>query len=168
MTLAAIVIVDTSVLKYLHLLGLLDLLEKLFLRVIVPDSVVAELDNGRAEGHDLPDPRNYPWMELRATPQGQLPPEFSLDPGETSVLLLALAERPAVAVLLLDDWDARQAAGRLEFFHPGTLAILQMAKEEGFIPLVRPCIERLRALKFRASEGLYSETLADVGEPDSD
>lgn len=49
------VIVDTSVLQYLHQLGLLQLLARLYGRVIVSPAVAEEVRRGRELGIDLPD-----------------------------------------------------------------------------------------------------------------
>jgi len=47
MTAAAVVISDTGPLSYLHRLGRLDLLRVLYGRILVPPSVVAELNAGQ-------------------------------------------------------------------------------------------------------------------------
>jgi hypothetical protein len=49
------VIVNTSPLQYLFQLGLLELLPSRYDRVIVPETVVLELDRGRELGCSLPD-----------------------------------------------------------------------------------------------------------------
>lgn len=49
-----VVVSDTTPLQYLHQSRMLDLLPKLFERVIVPPAVIEELAEGRARGHDLP------------------------------------------------------------------------------------------------------------------
>lgn len=88
------VISDTSPLQYLHQLRLLDLLPALFGRVIDPESVVAELAEGRELAVDLPDIETLGWVEVRAV---SLPAHLrlvrDLGPGEREVLALAL-ERP--------------------------------------------------------------------------
>jgi predicted nucleic acid-binding protein len=89
-----VVIADTSVLMYLHLLGLTHVLRELYRRVLVPEAVVAELAQGRREGHDLPDPVTISWMDVRLAPTAEdLTSRFpGLDPGEVAVLALAVSQ----------------------------------------------------------------------------
>lgn len=49
-----ITIVNTSPLFYLHRLGLLELFKKLYGRIVVPDAVKNELDEGQTQGEDVP------------------------------------------------------------------------------------------------------------------
>jgi uncharacterized protein len=163
------VILDASVLDYLHRLELLGLLRRLYPehRFLVPLTVCAELDAGRAYGIDLPDPRSIPWMEVcDAAPAPELAP-FDLDPGELAVLSMAVTS-PKPVIVLLDDRDARKAAFELGIDHPGVLAILLAARQRGLLVRVRPCLKRLQALGFRISAQLYAAVLAEAGEPDED
>ena len=57
--------VDTSPLLYLYRIGQLTLLRRHYDRVLVPEAVVTELDNGRVEGVDVPDVSDFPWIEIR-------------------------------------------------------------------------------------------------------
>ena len=61
-----ITIVDTSSLFYLHRLGLLELLKKLYSQITVPEAVKKELKEGQAQGEDVPQLENYTWVEIRS------------------------------------------------------------------------------------------------------
>ena len=63
----AIVIADTSPLQYLFQVGLLDLLQRLFGTVQVPEAVRDELQIGRSLGFNVPDLAILPWMLIRST-----------------------------------------------------------------------------------------------------
>jgi len=60
-----ITIVNTSPLFYLHRLGLLELLNKLYGHITVPEAVEKELKEGQAQGEDVPQLENYPHTSLR-------------------------------------------------------------------------------------------------------
>jgi predicted nucleic acid-binding protein len=62
------VVSNTSPLLYLHQLGRLDLIRALYSRVLVPQSVVAELDVGRARGYDVPAVAEASWIEVVSSP----------------------------------------------------------------------------------------------------
>lgn len=96
------VVVDTSVVQYLHQAKLLDLLRTLYGTVTVPYTVASELARGRALGIDLPDLAKLDWMLVEPKPSSQvLPVTRHLGAGELDAIGVAL-ERPG-SLLLLDD-----------------------------------------------------------------
>ena len=124
------VIVNTSPLQYIYQLGQIDLIPKLFGRIITPDVVVMELAAGRRLGIPLPAPETFSWVSLRspASPAGALL-AWDLGAGESAVLSLAL-EHPGSWVVL-DDKLARQAAIHLNIPLLGTAGILLRASRPG-------------------------------------
>src|SRR5215510_14888108 len=104
----AIVIADTSPLQYLFQVGLLDILERLFAAVQVPDAVRDELEAGRSRGFDVPDPAAFPWMQVTTTTH--LPPIQRPELGSGERAALALALQSSASLVLLDDGAARAVA----------------------------------------------------------
>lgn len=51
-----IVVSNTSPIFYLHRVGYLELLKRLYREIIVPNAVIEELEEGRKQGEDVPDP----------------------------------------------------------------------------------------------------------------
>ncbi len=156
-------ICNTSPLQYLHQLRRLDLLHDLGSRVLVPRAVVGELEAGRVRGIDEPSPEFIPWIsvvdrELSAAVRWA----EELGAGETEVLLLALANPGAIAVL--DDRIARRVATKLGLKFTGTLGILVDAKRRGSVGEVAPLLEQLRLLGFRVSVRARSIALRAAGE----
>ena len=157
------VIVNTSPLQYLHQIGQLDLFQKLFGRIIVPEAVVAELSAGRRFGVSLPEPKALKWVDLRspASPVGGLL-SWDLGAGESAVLSLAL-EHPGSWVVL-DDKLARQAAVHLNLPLLGTAGILLRAKHAGHLQTVGPELNQLAALGFRLTPETVRNILDLAGE----
>ena len=90
----------------------------------------------------------------------------SLGHGEREALSLA-AELDA-DWLILDDLAARRRVARtLRLRVTGTLGVLLASKRRGFIPLVRPYLDRLIAQSFFLSPQLYAELMALAGEDPS-
>ena len=54
---------NTSPLLYLYRIGVLEWFPKLFSEIWVPSEVVKELMDGQRKGYDVPNPRDYAWME---------------------------------------------------------------------------------------------------------
>ena len=155
-----LVVADTSPLNYLIQLGCIDVLPRLYQRIVVPSEVIAELRQ-----HGAPQPvtewiDSLPaWIEV-ASPTGQ-PRNFGLDDGETAAILLAIqlkADR-----LLIDERDGRRiAVVQFGLKVAGTLAVLVDADSAGLIDL-REKILALKQTSFRASSQLLRETLIRAG-----
>jgi uncharacterized protein len=143
-------ICDTSPLQYLHQVGLLQLLDKLYARVLVPLAVVTELLRGREGGIDLLHLERLPWITAES-PEGldKVPTAAELGAGEKEVLALAM-QRPG-SLVVLDDRLARSHAEALRLTVTGTLGILLRAKSEGLLPGVVPVLDKLHRLGFRLS-----------------
>jgi predicted nucleic acid-binding protein len=142
------VICNTSPIQYLHQLELLHLLPALASTVVVPESVVDELNAGRVSGVNLPEPAKLDWMTVRR-PRSEtaLPLITDLGKGEAEVLMLAL-EMPGT-VVVLDDGFARRVAESLRIPLTGTLGLLLDAKRAGLITNITPFLDALQRLRFR-------------------
>ena len=131
------VICNTSPLQYLHQAGLLHLLPTLFGSVQAPSAVAAELAEGRRRGIYLPELVELPWVTVRPVRDRKLLPSVTnLGNGEKEVLTLGL-ETPG-HLLVLDDRNARRYAAAAGLKITGTLGILVLAKERGFLDSVHP------------------------------
>jgi hypothetical protein len=91
-----VVIADTSSLVFAHVVDR-DLLRRLYGRILVPEAVWEELEEGLREGQPGPDVPSMAWMEVRPT---TLAPavtaaDANLGRGEAAVLSLALSLAPA-------------------------------------------------------------------------
>ncbi|MBI4517959.1 MAG: DUF3368 domain-containing protein [Deltaproteobacteria bacterium] len=143
-----LVICNTSPLFYLHRLGRLDLLRELYGSVTVPEAVAAELQAGREQGEDAPNPATVDWIEVRSVRVPQLIALITdFGPGEAEVLALAL-ENPS-SLVILDDRLARAVAKGRGLKVTGTAGVLLRAKREGALPAVAPLIAELTQLGFR-------------------
>ena len=158
-------IADTSAIIYTDQLGLLDVWRLLFERVLVPFAVMDELIEGFSEGIEGTDPRALDWMEIRDVPTDPTLRRFPrLDPGETAALSLALTFPADQVTLLLDDRDARDAAGALGLDFTGVLGVLLAAKRERILTEVKPLLAKLNALGFRMTPDLVANVLKKAGE----
>ena len=152
------VISNTSPLFYLHRLGQLDLLQKLYTRLLVPEAVVDELQAGRDQGEDVPEVTGYDWIEVRAVRMPAVVTLISdLGAGEAQVLALAL-EVPG-SLVLLDDRLARAVARMRNIRLTGTAGVLLKAKQEGHMSAVAPLLDRLLQLDFRLSDAVKASIL---------
>lgn len=154
---------NTSPLLYLYRIGALTWLPKLFDEVWAPTAVVAELEEGRRRGYDVPSPSRYTWLQV-LDPRS-MPPEWlalDLGPGERAAMALAL-ENPE-RIILLDDALARRIAQAAGLHVWGTLRVLLEAKSQGLIQQIRPFVDRLTNAGMWLSDEIRQRVLALAGE----
>ncbi len=136
------VIVNTSPLLYLHQVGQLELLQKLYSVVTVPLAVTRELEVGTQQGIDVPKIDAIEWIQVRPVASAVLVPAvIDLGQGEAEVLALGL-EIPG-SLLIFDDKLARRIADLYHLKYTGTLGILVKAKQLGYLASVAPVIRQL-------------------------
>jgi predicted nucleic acid-binding protein len=126
-----IVIADTSPLNYLILVGEVDVLSTLFPRVVVPQTVAAELADARAPLSVRNWIANSPgWLSILPDPHPD-PTLQMLDPGERAAITLALALN--ASLVLIDDRAGRVEAERRNLTVTGTLGILIAAHRKALL-----------------------------------
>jgi uncharacterized protein len=144
--------------------GALHLLPALVKTIVIPPAVKAELDVGRTLRLNLPDLESLSWVVVRSPSSSMaLPLVTDLGAGEREVLALALESPDSVCIL--DDALARQVAKTLQLRMTGTLGVLIDAKRAGIIPAVRPLLDQLQSLGFRAAAHTRAAVLELAGEP---
>jgi predicted nucleic acid-binding protein len=153
-----LVIADTTPLRYLLVLGQADLLHRLFGQIVIPPAVAAESQHPRAPAALRAWMSTPPaWLEIR--PTRQLPDArlLRLDPGEREAILLA--QELQADIVLMDDQDAREEAERRTLEVMGTLRVLELAAERGWIDLPA-LLTQLRAARFYLTPEMVEELLA--------
>jgi hypothetical protein len=144
------VVADTSVNQYLFQIDYFCLLSALYGMVTVPLAVQEELQEGRRLGVLLPNLENYEWIQCVAVDRHDLLPQIpGLGQGEREVLSLVVSRPNFLA--LLDDGLARRYANQLDIKCSGTLGVLLKAKQTGLIDKIKPALDQLIDLGFRAS-----------------
>lgn len=155
-------VVNASPLIVLAKVGHLDLLIGLAQAVIVPDKVAEEV---------LAGPQIDPARLVLEAEWGQrestlaIPSAIQalgLDPGETSVLTVALNHGNCVVVL--DDGKARQAARQLGLTVIGTVGVVLRAKQQSLLPSAADVLRDLRAAGLYLNDTLLQAALSTVGE----
>jgi predicted nucleic acid-binding protein len=93
-----------------------------------------------------------------------MPPELLhlLDRGEAEAI--ALAEEITADELLLDERAARAIAVARGLKIIGSAGLLVRAKQQSFITVVRPFLERMQAQGIRYSQRFIAEILRQLGE----
>lgn len=150
-----IVVSDTSPINYLIWIGEIDLLQRLYERVILPKAVQEELTRpvapalARAWATQPPE-----WVEVQ---EAETLLSFAgLGPGETEAISLARSLK--TDFLLIDERKGRRIATEQGIAVSGTLLVLELAAEQNLIDL-STAIERLKQTSFHVSDRVIQEML---------
>ena len=158
-----IVIVNTSQIFYLHRLDCLDVLRKLYGKIIIPHAVVNELEAGKRVGEDVPGIKDYEWITVKEV---NVPAFISiitdLGQGEAEVLALACEERDALVIV--DDALARRIAKLRGLRITGTAGIFLKAKAENHISEIKPFLNKMKDIGFYLTGNLIADILKIAGE----
>ena len=154
-----IVVADTSPLNYLVLLGHIDILADIYAEVLVPQTVLDELQDSDAPAEvrawAAAPPR---WLQI-STLIFRLDPLLErLDRGEQDAILLAesfKAER-----LIIDDLEGRREAANRGLSVIGTLGILAEAARRNRLDLPQ-ALAALQATNFYVAPDLIELLLAN-------
>ena len=145
-----LVIADTGPVNYLILIHHVDLLPRMFERVVIPVPVQSELSSSDAPPlvqHWIATPPA--WLEIVATQA--IDPVAGLHRGEAAAI--SLAGSLHADLLLMDDRKGVKAARSKGFRATGTLGLLEMAAQLGLVDFSEAA-ERLRQTTFRSPEAL--------------
>ena len=152
-----IVVSDTSIITALLQIGQLDLLEKLFRQVLIPEAVRDELSKKHPS---LPAYLHCEPVKDSAEVQRLL---AEIDLGEAEAIVLA--KEFHADVLLIDEVKGRRVAEREGLRFIGLMAVLVQAKQKALVPSVRVLTAELeRVADFRVSAVIKSAAFKKAGE----
>jgi predicted nucleic acid-binding protein len=150
-----LVIADTGPVNYLILIGHIDVLPRMFERVVLPTAVQSELSNSLAPPAVQRWIADFPaWLEIAQTPA--VPLLTGIHKGEAAAIALAAAMH--ADLLLMDDRRGLRAAKQQGLRVTGTLGILDLAAQRGLAKFAQ-AVERLRQTNFRVPQAVLDALL---------
>jgi predicted nucleic acid-binding protein len=151
----SVVVSDTSPLHYLILCSAESILPRMFLKVVIPPTVFAELTHANAPAAVKEWAGHLPvWVSVQAP--AKLDPTILVDQGELEAI--CLAREIGAAAILMDDLKGRNAALRCGLRVTGTIGILEAAATHGWLDLA-DAIEKLRKSGARLDGRLVAAVL---------
>jgi predicted nucleic acid-binding protein len=152
-----LVIADTSPVRYLVQIGQIDLLERLFEKIMLPSIVADELRHPSAPPAVQAWMKQLPgWAEVLPAPELDDSMLKPLDPGERSAIALGLSLK--ADVILIDERKGAAVALNKGFEVAGTLGVLDRAAVRGLVSL-RDAVDRLKRTNFRYRPELIAALL---------
>lgn len=159
------VVCNATPLIYLAKANRIDLLERVFGIVFIPQEVKAEVvDEGKRLGEKdayvVEKAINEGWLKVVAAEAIDVP--IRLDKGETAVL--SLAKKLKLKIVLVDEILARSAAKLLDLTPRGTVFVLLKGLEKKEIDLDEflEVLNQLISQGFRLKEEVYVEAVKEA------
>lgn len=161
------IVCNASPIINLSKINKLDLIEKLYKKIIIPGAVFKELI---VRGHDK---ENIPAIKslidnniiyVQEVQSNALVRalEKDLDPGESEAI--ALAAEINAEFIILDERDARETAEIYNLKKTGFIGILMKAKQKGFIDSVKKYLDQAIEKGFWIDEKLYGAIIKKINE----
>lgn len=154
------VIVNTTPLIALADIGHLDLLQKLYGEIIVPQAVANEIMSEPTKTMVAASP----WIKVQRISDESQKKYFRsrLHAGEVEVMILA--DELNADLLVLDDNAAKKTAKFMGYKVTGTFGLLTKAKAKGYIKEVKPLMEAVIDDGLYVSDNLKKIILEMAGE----
>jgi len=156
-----IIVANTTPIISLASIGRLDILEKLFGKVMIPEAVYQEIKAKPGYGYEQID---CAFIEVRAI-QGLLYKDFlltQLDSGEAETIILA--KEVNADFVIIDENLGYRIANNAGLTAIRTLSLLLKAKEKGHITQVKPLLDEMVAKGRWYSNAVYRSFLEKAGE----
>ena len=154
-----IAVADTTPINYLVLIGAVDVLARLYERVLIPESVHGELLHARTPAQVREWIQQRPsWLIVERPTRPPDPSLSRLSAGERDAILLT--EEFACDQLIIDELLGRKVAEQRGIAVVGTVGVLREAAEAGLLDL-REVFEQLKQTSFHISPAILAELLKD-------
>lgn len=157
------IVSNSTVLIYLGKLNKLELLKKLFKRIVIPNAVFEEVVvAGKRENHIdaimVEEAIKKGWISVKESEELPQLKEFGIDKGELQAISLAYK---LGAVILLDQTHARIAAKAVGLKPRGTIFVLLKALKKNRISFEDfiDSLEQLIQVGFRMDQEVYLEAI---------
>ena len=159
-----VIVCNAGPLIALSLVGNLDVLHRLYGRVLAPEAVVREVVESGAGRAGAIEVEAASWLEhvqLDSPPEPLLAKE--LGAGEAAVITVAY--RLSANLVLIDERRARRIAEQAYGLRvKGSAGILVAAKRANLIPAVRPLLEAMADQGYFLSRRLIKRACREAGE----
>ncbi len=156
------IVSNTTPIISLLKLNSLELLQKLYTQIFIPNAVYKEIEAGKSKGY-YRDLSRIDWINILEIQDKQAVKYFlDLDAGEAEAIVLATELN--AELIILDEKLGRFHAKHADLKVTGTIGILIKAKSEGLIEKLKPMLDELTDKGVWINENFKTEILRKVGE----
>lgn len=162
-----IVISDTTPIISLMKANRLDLLRKLYGKVLIPNAVYKELTENATFAKEAKIIKDIDYLTVVAVENEKsvsvLRNVTGLDAGESEALIIY--DEQKADLLLMDEHKGRSVAKQLNVRHIGTVGVLLLAYDKGMIQQddVKDCLDTMLANNIRLDRKLCNVVMEHIG-----
>ena len=168
-----IVVSDSGPLISLMKAERLDLLQKLYQEILIPQAVYQELTSNARYADEAEEINRSSFIRVVSVRERKaveiLRTVSGLDLGESEAIVCAYADESGAKILLMEEEAGRRVAKSLGIRVRGSIGILLHGFDRKFLTAddVAEAAAKMRAAKRRISEQLYQYALCYVGKADN-
>jgi len=158
------IIVNSTPLISLAIVGQLDLLPRIFGDIYLPRAVHNEViikGSGKIGHAQL---LEINWFQIIDPVNTSLKHSIMLQLDEGEAEVITIAKDKDIPLVCIDEFAGRRYASLLKLDVIGTLGILLIAKKRGYVPAVKPLCDKLLSSERFISRELYFSVLKKAGE----
>jgi predicted nucleic acid-binding protein len=156
-----IVVSNTTPIISLSSIGQIDLLQKLFKKVIIAKAVYLEIKSKKSYGYNEVDKDYFEVKEIIGTNYLNFLLN-EMDIGEAETILLA--KEIKADLLIIDERIGFDFANMQDIVSIGTLSVLKLAKEKCIIDKIKPLLDEMIKKGRWYSKNIYDQFLKNVNE----
>lgn len=158
------VVTNTSPQILLAKIGRLSLLTQLYSEILIPASVLRELNakssNEVRQIKALIQAGKFRVQKVTSNYLSQLPADLGV--GEREAIALTIETN--AGLVILDDWEGRKIARTRGLSVTGTIGVLVEARQRNLVSSIRPELDRLIEAGMWLDEIFYHRILQEFGE----
>lgn len=140
----------------------LNLLQKLYGEIIIPEEVYSEIEKGKSKGYYV-DLLKIEWIKIMKIEESEALSYFiDLDKGEAETIILA--NEINADLVIIDESLGRFYAKHANLTVTGTLGILLKAKKKGYLKEIKPLLSELQNKGIWMSDKIINEVVKLSGE----
>lgn len=158
------VVVNTTPLIALSHVEQLDILRKLYGKIIIPEAVYRELSVKTDSICKKTVDSSLDWIRVDKIKNQMAKAMYKTQLHDGEVEVMILAKEIAAHVVIIDDANAKRHAKYLGLPVTGTLGVLIKAKQERYIDELKPILQRMVENGIYISQGLIELCLKQAGE----
>ncbi|HMZ60745.1 MAG TPA: DUF3368 domain-containing protein [Leptospiraceae bacterium] len=138
----------------------LDILEKLFQRIIIPEAVANEIREKEKRFSGVSEILNSSFIEVHKIKNYTFANNLKIDVDDGEAEAIVLSIELEIRLIILDELSARSLCKYHNLYALGSIGCLVLAKEKDIISSIRPFLDGFREKgNFWIKESLYESIL---------
>ncbi len=155
------IVSNTTPLINFYSIERLDILEKLFGRIIIPEAVAKEIKEKEKKFKGVEEVLNSNFIEVQKIHNDTFSNNLKIDLDDGEAEAIVLAKELKIRLILLDELSARSLCKYHDLDALGTIGCLILAKEKGIVSTIKPFLDGIREKgNFWIKETLYESIIS--------